>query len=389
MSFYSYLKHSTIFSLICVFLILGFPRIYGTEFPLAILIMPFFCKEILKFVNSNLNIVFVYCVISFFWFVCSFAVWFFSPDSSISDCLFFIILFVKVQLAFIFGLIFFEVVRDRLYLIYIWSAIQMIIIVGSFMDFNLYSFLLGFISPRSADVFSEVFGLRTIGFGLFHIEGALIFVTSIFVVLALTRYNFVARFYLLISFVISMTVARSSIIPFILHSVFSRDIASKIYLAIIFIVLLFLSQFIDSGPLYEAFEIFRNIASDSSVSTRSTSAVIDMVILPTHLDTYIYGDGRFYSDSGLFYMGTDIGYLRILFFSGIIGVSFFVVVNLFFLFASFFKVEAEPWLGLRKMAFVFVLVFLIMNTKGIFTALIFSSFIFRATIEGVKCRVER
>ncbi|HAS3630252.1 TPA: hypothetical protein I6209_002808 [Vibrio cholerae] len=383
------IKRSTLFRLLCVFIILGFPRIYGTEVPMAIFIFPLFFHEIIQFFNRNIRALCFYFLICFSWFIYSLVVWFFSSSSILSDFLFFMVLFVKVQLALLYGVILYEVIRDKIYLLYIWSSVQICVIVASFLHKSFYLFMLGFISPRSADVFSEIFGLRTIGFGLFHIEGALIFLTSIFVILTLTRYNLMNRLYLLMSFVVSMTVARSAIIPFIMHSVFSKDLSSKIYLAFIFFVLISLSQIVDSGPLYEAFEVFRSIASDSSVNTRSTSAVIDMFILPSHAETYIYGDGRFYSDNGLFYMGTDIGYLRMLYFSGIIGVLFFIVVNTFFLILLFFKRDVNPGYGLRLMAFVFALVFFIMNAKGIFISLVFNTFIFRMIVEGVSCKVGR
>ena len=83
------------------------------------------------------------------------------------------------------------------------------------------------------------------------------------------------------------------------------------------------------------FEGFFNLFEHGEWESRSTNTLSTMVVFPETFKTWIIGDGYFSSPNSDvnylgdlsiegFYMGTDIGYLRFLFYFGLIGLIFFI-----------------------------------------------------------------
>lgn len=71
-------------------------------------------------------------------------------------------------------------------------------------------------------------------------------------------------------------------------------------------------------------ELFVNMKDDGSIETSSTNDLKDMYILPTSTRTWLIGDGRSQNNKG-FYMDSDVGYIRSLFYWGIIGsIAYFI-----------------------------------------------------------------
>ena len=68
-----------------------------------------------------------------------------------------------------------------------------------------------------------------------------------------------------------------------------------------------------------AFEWYINMSETGSFETKSTDTLQSMYILPDNLRTWWIGDGEFHTKNGGFYMNTDVGYLRNLFYWGLIG----------------------------------------------------------------------
>lgn len=87
-----------------------------------------------------------------------------------------------------------------------------------------------------------------------------------------------------------------------------------------------------------AFEYAFNFFEEGSLETGSTNELLAMwTYVPTELKTWIIGDGYFLSpfasnpyyigpgtDRGLYYMGTDVGYLRFIYYFGLIGLLAFM-----------------------------------------------------------------
>lgn len=81
------------------------------------------------------------------------------------------------------------------------------------------------------------------------------------------------------------------------------------------------------------FEGFFNYLETGTWETDSTDRLQTMWVYPESFKTWIIGDGYFEdpSDSTKFYMGTDVGYLRFIFYSGLIGLSIF---SLYFIYIA-------------------------------------------------------
>lgn len=75
------------------------------------------------------------------------------------------------------------------------------------------------------------------------------------------------------------------------------------------------------------FELIINYFEHGQVESPSTNRLQEMYVFPQNISTYIFGDGRFYeilgNPSGGYYMETDVGYLRLIYYFGIVGCILF------------------------------------------------------------------
>lgn len=106
----------------------------------------------------------------------------------------------------------------------------------------------------------------------------------------------------------------------------------RIILSVSVIVILFVSIVVycyNTIPEFRSylqygFEGFFKFYETGRWSTDSTDKLQRMVIFPNNTKTWLIGDGWFEAPSGNgFYMGTDVGYLRLIFYSGIMGLALF------------------------------------------------------------------
>lgn len=85
-----------------------------------------------------------------------------------------------------------------------------------------------------------------------------------------------------------------------------------------------------------AFEGFFSIAETGRWETNSNNILKNMIVFPDNLKTWIIGDGYIENpylrdpyyvgpNFGGYYMGTDIGYLRFIFYFGLIGLAMFIL----------------------------------------------------------------
>jgi len=119
-------------------------------------------------------------------------------------------------------------------------------------------------------------------------------------------------------------------------------------------------QVFDSEIVGWAFEMFINASDNSEVSTGSTQHLGTMFIWPDNVKTWLIGDGLFNVQDG-YYMGTDVGYLRLIFYFGIFGAIIFFGGQ-FYLFRVISLLYKTPLLRL-SMLFMAVYV-LVLNIKG-------------------------
>ena len=104
-----------------------------------------------------------------------------------------------------------------------------------------------------------------------------------------------------------------------------------------------------------AFEGFFNWVETGEWQTDSTSKLQSMVVWPEELHTWIIGDGYFSNsrydpnylgdatDQG-FYMGTDIGYLRFLFYFGVLGLVWIIGVIVYSAYVCADQFKEYAWL---------------------------------------------
>ena len=72
------------------------------------------------------------------------------------------------------------------------------------------------------------------------------------------------------------------------------------------------------GYMEFGFQNFFNYNRTGEFTSQSTRNLMNMFILPDNMKTWIIGDALF-DVSGGFYMSTDVGYLRFIFYCGILG----------------------------------------------------------------------
>lgn len=111
------------------------------------------------------------------------------------------------------------------------------------------------------------------------------------------------------------------------------------------------------------FEMFYNYAENGSLSTESTSELSDMYdVYPTNLKTWLIGDGFFADpdDSSAYYMGIDVGYLRLLFCVGLLGTIAYFTYQLSIILMLTHTME-KRYQVLTFFVFIYIL---FMNMKG-------------------------
>lgn len=132
---------------------------------------------------------------------------------------------------------------------------------------------------------------------------------------------------------------------------FQLTIVPAIFIAIILLIFPNIIKSLNQLLLF-GFEMFYNYAEEGTLETSSTNKLFRMFVLPDNIKTWLIGDGL-YSD---FYMSTDVGYLRLIFYFGIFGAFLYYFYQLVLIKYSFNKTLPIIF---------FSLYLLILNIKGI------------------------
>lgn len=104
------------------------------------------------------------------------------------------------------------------------------------------------------------------------------------------------------------------------------------------------------------FELFINIFEGKGVQTGSTDVLMTMYVWPDNLKAWIIGDGLWDLDGGMkYYMSTDVGYSRMLFYFGALGMLSFLYYQYYLVRKSF---------GFTLFASLLFVYILILNIKG-------------------------
>ncbi len=145
-------------------------------------------------------------------------------------------------------------------------------------------------------------------------------------------------------------------------------------LPIIFILLIIFLPGIKqqvSNVFKYGFEMFFNYFSSNSFESESTNKMIEMYVWPSTLKTYLIGDGLYTNPhNGYYYMNTDIGYLRLIYYFGLIG-----LISYFIFQFNLIKILAYKAPKFKMMFIVLSLYLIILNFKG-FSDLFFIGVLF-------------
>ena len=90
---------------------------------------------------------------------------------------------------------------------------------------------------------------------------------------------------------------------------------------------------------------------------------------------YLFGVGKYFDSTSselMFYMGTDVGYLRLLFYSGLGSVFIFVALNVFGLAGVICSRSYPGSYDIKAFAFALFCIFIIVNFKGLQVMSIFA-----------------
>jgi hypothetical protein len=120
------------------------------------------------------------------------------------------------------------------------------------------------------------------------------------------------------------------------------------------------------------FEMFVNYSETGSFSTASTDILENMYVFPDNAKTYIIGDGHYYIKPGDpaygYYKGTDVGYLRLIYYFGIAGLLIYLMLQYT---AVINALKNNPRDNVFRIYILLVFVLLLINNLKGFTDLFF------------------
>ena len=204
-------------------------------------------------------------------------------------------------------------------------ALHSLLLTLAILSPAFYDFLLNFQSRGVRDVFFELNESRSLSFGLLHNEGAMFIAVNFMFLLKqekIWRQN-TAMF----SFIF-MAMSRMTGL-FLLIILFIRKF--KIFISLIVILLLLTGVPSELLPpiFNQAFEPVIFFVENRSFQISTIVTMTDMLIWPHDMTTWLLGDGLFFYSAGAFYMGTDLGFLRLIYFGGLTSLAVFLLINIF------------------------------------------------------------
>jgi hypothetical protein len=278
--------------------------------------------------------------------------------------------------------------------------IQIVISLLMFTYSPIRDFLNGIqvVSDRELELFEETLEFRLVGFGSKFFGSGIINGFALIVIGSVIKFKNNAKlnvlkysFSFLFIFVCGMMMARTTIVGGLLglgivfwpsKRISFNQIKIKIkflaYLILIPVVLVFFIFYFFpnaknslEGVFNFGFEMFINYFESDSLESASTNQMKEMYIWPTSLKTYLIGDGLF-SDAitGGYYMGTDIGILRLIYYFGIFGLLAYIYLQFQIAYGAYLRNYRY-----RKMFLIIFLYCLVLNYKG-FTDLVFLNILF-------------
>lgn len=229
------------------------------------------------------------------------------------------------------------------------------------------------IDGLSSDALQDFSEARLVGIGASFFASGII--NSFFLILLAYNINFncerrnyflLLTLYLIIS-ITGILFSRTTIIGILLSSLFFLNYRNLFKVSLVLVpsvILLFVyGRGLAESNSQIAFGLDFLFNFEDSQASSSFDGLKEMYeILPDSLKTWILGDAKYkiVSDNGEFleyYKNTDVGYFRVIFYNGLIGLLFFLLMTLYLLKKSFYFS--------RFLIFLLLICFLSLNLKGV------------------------
>jgi len=265
------------------------------------------------------------------------------------------------------------------------TIIQLLFTVGRYLFSDVNDFLnFFFLSSSWSEEINIAKGARLIGIGSAYFGSGCInsFILIIIAYLITNeKLSKLENLYILFAWLIIALVAPFmartaftgiiiSLYIFLTHFLYKKiNIIKKVAYIFLF-VLIFIFGF---------FSITNNIKQSETLVLQQTKKMLDdpfqyayfysgfsentMWAFPTKFKTLLIGDAKLNNSDTSYYMNTDFGYCRIIFYSGLIGLILTLLLQLTFIYFVAKKITANH----RSLFYLLSFLFLILNIKGIFS----------------------
>jgi hypothetical protein len=353
---------------ISLLLIIGFPRLPGLDIPICIILLPLYYNTLIRGLGGNfIKKISIFSVITLTYGI---LIWLIHHDSQINDLKFLISIFIKFGLTLLMGIIVSEILINRPVLLLYWIGTQSLLIILSILDPNVFDFLVIFSGSSGYEVYSQIGGLRGIGFGVVHVYGAYTLICACFFYLMLinTKSQKFRVAMLSLSVFLSFFVARTALIVAVVSLLFGSLRKLAISIILFAITSYFFSLYGDNeNILYQILEPGVNYFNTGIIYTASTNANLEMIVFPDSLTNWIIGYGKFF-DEGLFFMNTDLGYSRLTLYGGLGFTLLYFLLNLYPSVKGLtlsYKIKGSMQKKYRYLFIVYGVSFVLANAKGI------------------------
>jgi len=268
------------------------------------------------------------------------------------------------------------------------GTVQALIMIAMLLSFEFQSFVFQFIDIGDANNRLEsIYRFRAIGltgFASYSMAVCQSFIAYMFIPLwmglrkpYIFALSLLAFIIVVISALLSARTAFIFLIPLYLWitvaaiSTFGSKFSNRLLVALLVSVsVISIAIFAISAFGDETFELmiswilefFSNYSDSGQLSTASTESTKELFFLPSET-TILFGDGL-YLVNGLYYMQTDIGYLRILLYGGIVGSFLFYAPFVLLFYFGFFYTKKIYGLQFSFLITVFLVLMFIVNIKG-------------------------
>lgn len=231
--------------------------------------------------------------------------------------------------------------------------------------------------------------VRFMGLGGFFFSGGIILSIALILITYLIVNNFISNkekciFYFLYIFIflIGILISRTTIIGFILSIFYylknKKYMLFKMILLVLFstILLFVLFQFLDK-KIQEWIIYFIYIRGQKSLM----SLIAMYEIFPNNIKTFFIGDGLWGDVNRGYYMNTDIGYIRTIFFNGVIALILQIIFN--------YKLTRIKDPQLKELSIILFFLYLILNLKGYVAYLPISLFIYVYSFKNERMKNDK